>query len=352
MELTIINNTESQIDDWSDSKLLWLGVLTADKVHLASPLSVFMMMAENFHRLSEEQKFDSIKKKFPTWNPAFKLEQLERIWKHYIGLKNKKGKNKKDLILFHKARKLIGSMERNYHNWLLSSVKNTKANELMKFHSWDDDSVIFFWMLHNYNPNLTGHDSLIESIATTVYEKEELPCFDKAVKEVAFNCRLTDINPDEFFGKQGLKFFYEDFFEMPQPESLNYELVKSIREEVSTALREAWNRMEEFCGELAKVEFCRENFDTIKTGFEDNVLSTGRKICEALSNNHLMDALRQKSDIKTYRMHAGMCSMDDIINLYCRLGVIDEQTAMYSKQWAMKYVNLKGAGVFLFMTEQ
>lgn len=337
MQITLINTPKSNVDKMYEPKILWSTILFINRINWASSQSHLILYRYVINVMNERLRIDSYKSFLPIWQLELTPDKLEDDYQFYLKTKKKKHKTLEDLKFLRSWEKFIKSLENILMDFIKNNEKTLGVNELSSFMNRPGKGIISLYYIIEFLPEFGVKDTEIDAVMSTLLSEKELHAFCEMIEE-QFNFKTFNDNfRKDFFKKNKFSALREKFIDVTAPESLTYNQVAIIRNELTEKFKEVLNNIEELNKEFKDKKLAIEDINEIKKRYTENIKPSLPNLQKASDNNIYMNQLKNKEDKpRIYRLYLVLTTMKNIVGLYEKLNIISKSSALYCREELQK----------------
>ncbi|MBC8488178.1 MAG: hypothetical protein H8D45_19275 [Bacteroidetes bacterium] len=353
MHITLINTPKSNVDKMYEPKILWSTILFAERINWATSQSYLTLFRYVINVMEERYRINTYKSFLPIWKIEPTPEKLEDDYQFYLKTKKRKHKTLADLKFLRSWGKFIKSLENILMDYIKQNEKILGVTELSSFMNRPGKGIISLYYISEFIHEIGVQDTEIDAVLTTLYSEYEIHAFCEMIEEhLNFKTFNSNVRKD-FFKKNKFSALREKFIEVTAPESLTYNQVAIIRNELTEKFKEVMNSIEEFNKELREKKLSVENINEIKKRYIDKIKTHLSEIQKAVDNNIYMNQLKNKEDEpKVYKLYLVLTTMQNIVGLYEKLNIISKSSALYCRDELQQKGVLDALKFFVYLKEE
>ncbi len=351
MKITILNPVCSQINEETESKMLWTSLLLADEIYYAAKGASIIALRNIFTELPEKLKytaFEHLARKLFSQEEVLDLLKKYLAWYHkYRSIKHK---NKDQLLLFLEAKrgldKLLSGVQENVN----SLCKKYNFYELLPFVNKKLDCTIYPLPLIFHPRTPEEINKKITVLTDYLLLKGNMFLLGAEVFKALPAIKFGKV-PEKFNKIDVPHFIYGEFIDLPSLESLSYDHFNVLRNIFLKEVEPILYVFKELEGAVQCASYLIETIKLIEQfyGANKNVIGF---ITDELNKNQFLNNLICNGTVKgNNRIYYAMTSKEFMIDIFQKLSFIDERDKLYLIQNLSSHIDVKTICQFFIFEE-
>ncbi len=351
MYLDILNSENSKTGVETEANLIRAALLMSDKITVAGKCSFFLYLKEYLDKTDLEHKkellIDNVKSLYKK-HPKL-VNYYCRTIDLYTSMMKKKSKSNDATLAMMKLKPYLDHFQNDiieYYNKIAGAYKIT---DLVRFADCERNNITIFVKSD------TSSKANIFLIKTITKNIDDILILDSNVFGMASYKELND-HDDEFVGffqnTSDPIFVWKPMLKMKVLRNLDYEHLKTIRNNYISVTEPFRNELLHVSETLRKIFFSEENIQALKEHC-DNVCRLAVEFEKVEIENALIENLiKAGTESKQLKINFAVTSLDNMIRMLERIGIITEKERMYSCWELSQNINLSMSVPFLIAEEE
>ncbi|MFW6016145.1 MAG: hypothetical protein ACOCRK_06875 [bacterium] len=227
-EVSILTSPNKKLTVDKELNLLKIALLYSDKINIVSPAITMYLSIIKMSSLGIFEKFNMIQQWGEIIDPAFNNDNFSIMLKQAQILKDKKYKNKQEILALRKYKSFIKEINKSFEDLSNRMFYDTKFDELMPL---IDKGIINFKHIDEFDQDKMIQ-FILDEIEEVIKNDNQYPLFDETIGSLAESYTKKE---NITYNKENIKeinFSKEIVFKIPNIDALNFEQIINMKEEL------------------------------------------------------------------------------------------------------------------------
>jgi len=348
MEINIISHDYSKIKHEHNVYMVWAALLSIERVNCCGLPMDLLYIVDAYDKVNEETRFQMMANWLKNDTAAGEkgVNNNAATYKIIKQLRNKKHKNKTDIINLVKGEKLIKGMCEIYKNDLLQKCDEWKMSAFLPLLGYENSKPLYVFPLPDSDEGQKRQNTRFNIISRTITETDTLIMFDNMITDYFKSIEIENANDTV----TKIDFISDYLYQLPFTFDLGTEHIYMIRNQMSGTQWKYFSVLEKLNKELVEINFAKENFNIITEKYTTHTSAVKPLLQKTIDDIEILSELSDaQKDNFSYKVYAGITSFENIIKMYRALEMITQEHELYIREDLSQKVSLNHSTVFLYL---